>query len=163
METFNLITTNQEDEMNIKIEERLENLGLTEASKKIKSIREFKAKTLIAYEHFRYVKPEKIIEFNKKLMEETHQEFKGGYGYKTLVFIPLEKYTEVPPENVLTAIESAIEKKCFDYFEVAKIESVVVIPDPIVFGVIKNCPDKFFIAQWDDDVSIEQILKENEG
>jgi hypothetical protein len=40
---------------------------------------------------------------------------------------------------------------------------VKVIPDPVVFGIIIGCRNKYFIAQWDNEVSIEQILKEDEG
>jgi hypothetical protein len=30
--------------------------------------------------------------------------------------------------------------------------------DPIIFGKIDGCTDRFFIAQWDDDVKIEDIV-----
>lgn len=59
--------------------------------------------------------------------------------------------------------EKAQKLKCFDTFEIAKIEAVEERKDPIVFGCITGCPDKFFIAQWDDDVKIEDILTESEG
>jgi hypothetical protein len=60
-------------------------------------------------------------------------------------------------------LKKAKDMGCFDYFEVAKVETVEVRPDPIIFGGIEGCDDKFFITQWDDDVSIEEILNENEG
>lgn len=50
--------------------------------------------------------------------------------------------------------------KCFDSFSVAHIAEV---KDPILFGEIAECTDKFFIAQWDEDVKIEDILTEKEG
>ncbi len=155
----------KECEVKIKVydEERLEKLGLIQASKIVKEMKEVKRKMAIAYEHFRFVRPEKIVEFNEKLRQETLKEGKGYKDYKSLVFIPLEIYTEVPPVDVLDKIEAAVKFNCFDKFEVAKIESVHVIEDPIVFGIINRCADKFFIAQWDDDVKIEQILAENEG
>jgi len=84
-------------------------------------------------------------------------------SYDTLAFIELDKYTEIPPPDCLLDLKKAQDLKCFDEFEVAKIESVHVRPDPIIFGGIKGCVDKFFITQWDDDVKIEDILKENEG
>jgi len=40
---------------------------------------------------------------------------------------------------------------------------VTVVPDPILLGRITGCENRYFIAQWDDDVKIEDILKENEG
>ena len=143
--------------------ERLEKLGLNTASKKVKEMREMKHKMTIAYEHYRFVKEEKIVAFNTKLSEESRRENKDSYSYSILAFTSLETYTEVPPEMVLDKIEEAIKRGCFDSFEIARIRSVEVKKDPIVFGRINGCPDRFFVAQWDDDVKIEDILKENEG
>ena len=143
--------------------ERLEKIGLKKASNRITELRGMRRKMTIAYEHFRYVKQEKIDAFNKRLKDETLREDKKAHYYKCLQFISLEEYTEVPPEHVLDALEKAQEMNCFDTFEVAKIQDKVEIKDPIVFGRIKNCPDRFYISQWDDDVKIEQILNENEG
>ena len=117
----------------------------------------------IAQENFRYVKQEKINTFNKNLEEETKKENPNSYTYKSLIFIPIENYEEFPPVGVLDKIEEAQKMGCFDSFEIARIQDVVVLKDPIVFGRINKCPDRFFIAQWDDDVKIEDILKENEG
>lgn len=149
--------------MTTKIEDRLKQIGLLAASKRITDLKELKRKMAIAYEHFRYVRPEKIEKFNQKLREETMIERGDTYQYKQLVFIELGQYTEVPPLNVLDDIEKAQNLNCFDSFEVAKIQDVVEVKDPIVFGRIKDCPDRFFVSQWDDDVKIEQILNENEG
>jgi len=80
-----------------------------------------------------------------------------------LQFTAIQAYEKVPPDFVLEAMEKAMDLNCFDRFEVASIQSVKEIPDPIVFGVIDGCTDKFFISQWDNDVKIEDILKENEG
>jgi hypothetical protein len=143
--------------------ERLEKIGLTTASNRIKELKELKRKMTIAYEHFRYVKQEKIDAFNEKLKKETMKEDSRSYNFKCLNFIPLESYEEVPPLDVLDKIEEAQKLGCFDTFEIAKIQDIVQTKDPIVFGRINKCADRFFIAQWDDDVKIEQILNENEG
>lgn len=148
--------------------EKLEKIGFKAASSKIKELKDLKRKITIAYEHFRYVKPEKISSFNEKLKQETLKETgKKGvdlyHNYNKLVFFDIGTYQEVPPLEVLDKIEQAQELGCFDTFEIAKIEGVKEYKDPIVFGVINGCPDKFFITQWDDDVAIEDILKENEG
>lgn len=143
--------------------QRLEKIGLKTASSKIKELRELKRKMTIAYEHFRYVKQDKIDAFNEKLRKETLKEDKNTYYYKRLDFISLDNYTEVPPEEVLTKIEQAQDLGCFDTFEIAKIVDRVEVKDPIVFGIIKGCPDRFFVGQWDNDVKIEDILKESEG
>lgn len=143
--------------------ERLEKLGLKSASKKVKDLRELKSKMTIAYEHFRYVKQEKIDAFNEELRKKSLKDNSQYISYDVLNFIPLETYQEVPPVDVLDKIEEAIKLGCFDTFEIAKIESVKEVKDPIVFGRITGCPDRFFVGQWDDDVKIEDILKENEG
>lgn len=134
----------------------LDKLGFKKASMHLVELSDKKRKLALAYEHFRFVRQEKIDAFNNKLMREK------GYGmsYKELSFTSIESYKEVPPEHVLTSLGAALEFKCFDSFEVAHI---VEVKDPILFGRIKNCSDRFFIDQWDDDVKIEDILMPNEG
>lgn len=139
--------------------ERLEKSGLTGIAKTIKKLKEKNAKMIIAYEHFRFVRPEKFQAFNERLKRETMKD----YTYNRLRFTALENYNKIPPMMVLDAIDAANDKACFDRYEVADIESVKELPDPIVFGVIDGCSDKFFITQWDDDVKIEDILSENDG
>ena len=143
--------------------DKLEKLGFKKAVERINTKKELHRKMTIAYEHYRFAKEEKIVAFNKKLQEETKREDKDAYYYKELCFKKLDEYEECPPDEVLTKIEEAINRKCFDTFEIAKIRDRVVTKDPIVFGRINGCPDRFFISQWDDDVRIEDILKENEG
>lgn len=143
--------------------ERLKKLGFESVSNKITELKELKRKTMIAYEHFRYVTQEKIDVFNAKLKQETLTEDNRAYYYKYLNFIPLAQYSEIPPLNVLDKIEETQNMKCFDYFEIAKIQDKVEVKDPIVFGRINQCPDRFFVAQWDSDVAIEDILQANEG
>jgi len=146
---------------------RLKDLGLAVAAQALETEIEFKRKTVIAYEHFRYVTPEKITDFNNKIKEKTHKDHGNGYStystYDRLEFVNLGIYGSIPPENVLQDLEKAKSMNCFDKFEIAKISSVEVRPDPILFGVIEGCPDRFYISQWDNDVSIEDILQENEG
>ena len=143
--------------------EKLEKLGFKKAVERVNTKKELHRKLTIAYEHFRFVRPEKITAFNDKLKAETQKEDKAAYYFKELCFLKLDEYEECPPDEVLVKIEEAVNKKCFDTFEIAKIKDRVVSKDPIVFGRINGCEDKFFIAQWDDDVKIEDILKENEG
>ena len=143
--------------------ERLQKLGLKTASDNVKELRDLNRKMVIAYEHFRYVKQDRIDAFNEKLKKESMIENPNQYQYKCLKFIPLAEYTEVPPDVVLDKIEEAQQLGCFDTFEIAKIEDIVQVKDPIVFGRINKCPDRFFVGQWDDDIKIEDLLKENEG
>ncbi len=146
------ITTKQEPA----VIDRLEKLGFKAASTKVKELSVKQRKMAIAYEHYRFVRPEKIEAFKQKLEKESRR----GNEYKTLAFTPVESYQEVPPPDVLEKMEVAVDRKCFDQFEVAHI---INVKDPILFGRIKGCPDRFFIGQWDDDVRIEDILKPNEG
>lgn len=139
--------------------ERMEKAGLTGMAATLKKLKEKKAKMIIAYEHYRFVRPEKFQAFNERLRKETQKD----YTYSRLRFTSLEKYSKVPPMNVIESIENANARMCFDGFEVADIESVTVLPDPIVFGIIEGCSDKFYIAQWDNDVNIEDILSETDG
>ena len=143
--------------------DRLDKIGLKTASSKIKELTELRRKMSIAYEHFRFVTPDKINAFNEKLMKQTEKNEQRYRTYDRLNFINLGSYEEVPPLDVLDKIEQAQEIGCFDTFEIAKIESVKETKDPIVFGIVNGCPDKFFVAQWMDDIKIEDILKENEG
>lgn len=138
--------------------DRLSKLGFKTASERVKKLIERKRKLALAYEHFRVVRPEKIQAFNEKLKKETYNGKTGSW--KTLSFTPVESYEHTPPDHVLSSIEKAIDLKCFDSFEVAHI---IEVRDPIVFGRINGCPDRFFIDQWDSDVKIEDILSKNEG
>lgn len=142
----------------------LEELGFKTAASNVTAKRELARKMRIAFEHFRVVTPQHIDQFNAKLREETRQDTgNGGYNYKTLAFTPIERYPEVPPAEALLKLKEAKELQCFDTYEVATIQSRVVVPDPILFGRITGCSNYYYIAQWDSDVSIEDILKEGEG
>jgi len=134
--------------------ERLEKLGFKAATKMVGKAR----KLAMAYEHYRYVRMEKIREFNRKLEEETRD--KNGWNFQTLAFEDISVYTKIPPSHVLDSLEKAKEMNVFDSFEIAFIKTV---KDPILFGCIEGCTDKFFIDQWDDDVKIQDIINDKEG
>jgi len=137
----------------------LRELGMESAVKKVELSRDLVKKTAVAYEHFDYITPEDVEAFKTHLRAKTEKADKGGYSstYDTLKFIPLKDYTEVPPKETLEKLKKAMDMKCFDAFEIAKIESVKEVKDPILFGRITDCGDFFFISQWDDDVTIEAI------
>jgi hypothetical protein len=143
----------------------LEELGFKTAADNVKSRRELARKMRIAFEHFRVVTPDHVTRFNEELKQKTYKMENGAftYTYQTMVFTPIEKYPEVPPTEALEKLKEAKALNCFDAFEVANIQSRTVVPDPILFGRIGGCDNRYFIAQWDDDVRIEDILKEDEG
>lgn len=117
-----------------------------------------------AYQVHEWVRQESIDAFNLRLMEETAKSA-GTAGrdlverFKQLCFTPLEDYADVPPVEALEAIAVAKESGVFDAFEVAQIKDVEVYKDPIVFGRINGCTDRFFVCQWDTDVSFEDLAK----
>lgn len=145
----------------IKIAEMLETLGFSEAAKRLKEMAARKRKLAIAYENYRVVRPVKIHEFIHRLKLET---IKGKEPYnatwKTLDFYQIENYPNIPPDSVLETMAVAVGRQCFDSFEIAVIKDV---KDPLLFGRINGCEDRFFIDQWDSDVSIKDILKDHEG
>jgi hypothetical protein len=136
--------------------DRLEALGFKRASTKLKDLAVKKRKMALAYELYRFVRPENINRFNDKLRADS---YKSG-AYKILDFVGIESYKGAPPESVLASLETAQGHNCFDKFEVAYIRDVA---DPIIFGRIDGCEDRFYIDQWDEDVKIEDILRPNEG
>lgn len=143
----------------IKSEDRLAQLGFTASAKKIKGLKDRQRKLALAYEFYKFVRPEIVDKFNTALRKKSYDWDKRG-GYHVLEFVPVAAYDGVPPPEVLTEMEKAVERKCFDSYEVAYIRKV---EDPLLFGCVAGCEDKFFIGQWDTDVSIDQLLKENEG
>jgi hypothetical protein len=160
----NMQTTIEEKEKVTADEAELRELGFCAAADKMKKDRETARKLRIAFEHFRVVTPEHVNRFNKELMaKKSGYDLYGGYTYQRLAFTPVEIYKGVPPREVLQKMKEAKELGCFDRFEVATLESVTVVPDPVLFGVIDGCDNRYFVAQWDDDVKIEQILREDEG
>lgn len=138
--------------------DKLAGLGFTAAAERISRLQKFKRKMAIAYEFYKFVKPEKIDEYKKKLHKSTFNKRDGSY--KALAFTDIGNYPKVPPAAVLDKLAEAIERKCFDSYEVAHIVNVA---DPLLFGRIEKCADRFFIAQWGDDVKLEDILSKNEG
>lgn len=166
--------------------ELLKELGMDAASKNLDRKLTLKKKLTVAYEHFRFVEPHVFERFQEEVKNKTlkvivacprcnnHEHAKKSCGYcqktgalhmthDTLSFTDLKEYPEVPPMDCLMDLKKAKDMGCFDSYEVAKVQTVDVRPDPIIFGLIKGCEDKFFITQWDDDVKIEDILRESEG
>ena len=136
------------------LEERLTELGLKTAGEVVERIKKMR----LAYQCYMFLPQEKVDLFNDKLRKETLQEDKNARKFKRLVFTKIENYDKIPPAHVLDAIERAQKDKVFDYYEIAHIRWIEEVKDPIMFGKIDGCDDRFFIAQWDDDVSIEELM-----
>lgn len=150
------------DMIAVSSESQLEQLGLKAAAEGVTRAK----KLSIAYQHYRFIEEGKINDFNAKLYKDTYKSPSPLIcgSYCQLTFTSLGEYPAVPPAEVLNALEAAHGHQCFDRFEVAQItEQSVPKPDPILFGIVDGCSDRFFIAQWDDDVRIEDILQGDEG
>lgn len=141
-------------------QQRLAALGFKRAAARIPILIVKQHKMAIAYEHYRFVREEHITRFQDALKAKTYRGTPDNNSYQYLAFTPISDFQEIPPAHVLTNLEAATLRNCFDAFEIAHIREV---KDPILFGRIEDCPDRFYIDQWDDDVKIEDILKENEG
>jgi hypothetical protein len=161
----------------------LKELGLDKASETLEKKLTLKRKLTLAYEHYKFVEPHTFNKFNKELRDKTFKIVKAcpkcenhpkkknecDYCRKTgakeqtydkLIFVALKDYAEIPPPDCLLDLKKAKDRGIFDTYEVAKVKGVIERPDPIIFGMVEGCSDKFFITQWDDDVSIEQIMGE---
>lgn len=153
--------------------ELLKELGMDSAAQNLTKKMDLKKKLTIAYEHFRFVEPHILDRFQNQLKAKTYSEQLEGYlvtrKWRELKLIALKDYKEIPPPDCLMDLKKAKDMNCFDSFYVATVQEVrefvntTPVPDPIIFGQIEGCDDLFFVTQWDDDVSIEEILKENEG
>ncbi len=146
---------------------QLMRLGFVAAAEYLGSTSALMAKLAVAYRHYRFVIPSHIETFNQRLAEASRTTTGGAWGggsYEHLTFTALANYPSVPPPEVLEALEAAMGHACFDAFEIAQIiEQSVPKPDPILFGCVTGCEDRFYVAQWQDDVNIEDLLEADEG
>lgn len=141
--------------------------GFHAAAQKILEVADRAARMAKAYEFYRFVSQEKIEAFQKRLKEKTFRS-EGQYpnlfeNFDILSFTPAQDYPDMPPPEIMEKVKQTVATGIFDTLEVAKIESTRVYRDPIIFGRIYGCPDRFFVAQWDEDVKIEDLLAEHEG
>lgn len=93
----------------------------------------------------------------KKYCREAHNSNRD-FCYKE---IAIKEYESYPPSSVLKEISEAQESGRFDYFTIATFETVDevrTVVDPLVLGRIHGSPRRFFIAQWGDDIKIEDLI-----
>lgn len=72
-----------------------------------------------------------------------------------LSLTPVSEYEGVPPTDVLSKMKEAKDCQIFDSFEIISVKRV---PDPILVGKMEGTKDLFYIAEWDDDVSIDDFI-----
>lgn len=63
---------------------------------------------------------------------------------------------KIIPDDVLDELDKAKERQVFDKYFVLWVEKV---KDPLLLGSIDGCKDYFFICEWGDDVTFDQIMK----
>jgi hypothetical protein len=116
----------------------------------------------IAHSRYPYVTQDRVNDFTNRLEKSTEKKVDGMIHYQTLKWMPIEEYTEIPPIYAMEAVHKAQKTNIFDWFELVKPiwkqkpEEKVI--DPIVFGRINSCSDRFYITQWDDDIAINDFF-----
>uniref|UniRef100_A0A6M3JDS1 Uncharacterized protein n=1 Tax=viral metagenome TaxID=1070528 RepID=A0A6M3JDS1_9ZZZZ len=124
----------------------LKELGLNAISEKLLRKKTGKEKLLKATNDYRYATKLDLDDFNKEMRKFN----------KELVVVAMKDFDRLPPDDVLVELKKARDKKCFDTFHIAYIRAV---KDPILFGKIEDFNEiYFYIAQWGDDVNIEDII-----
>lgn len=140
------------------LKEKVGKLGFEALTRRMEEAR----RLALAYAKYGVVTQAQINNFNEELRAKTQKslDYGRGYSFQRLLFTPIKDYTLMPPPEALSRLEDAIADGLFDGYVVAAIHDVKELPDPIIFGKINGCTDYFFIAQWDDDVKIEDIIHE---
>ncbi len=158
MESFEKAKTTMLENKTDKTVDKLAEAGFDKASQKLSSVDRAKK----AYADYQVVTSEQLEKFDKELQRRSRIETRDEIHYKKLDLIAIEDYDETPPDACLDAIIKAKETKLFDRFELAKLvwTHEEKIKDPIVFGRIEGISDRFFITQWDDDISLKDIIGE---
>ena len=76
----------------------------------------------------------------------------GSYRWNE---VKISEYLGIPPASALKALRVAQEKEIFDYYTIA---SVSAVKDPLLLGRIEGVEDRFYLAQWGDDVSLDDVI-----
>lgn len=68
---------------------------------------------------------------------------------------PIKEIEELPPNDVLIKLAEHKQRNVFDYFTIAKVKNMY---DPLLFGRIEGSTDRYFIAQWGDDINLDDVI-----
>jgi len=80
---------------------------------------------------------------------------KGTIGYFRWKEEKVEDYGALPPESVLKTYAEHKERRLFDYFTIASVEG---IHDPLLLGRLNDDETRYYIAQWGDDVKLDDVI-----
>lgn len=93
-----------------------------------------------------------IITINK---DTCCRQLSEGTGRFVWTETPIETYKGIPPTDVLEKARLAIGHTCFDYMTVAEVNEV---KDPLLLGRLKGDSRRWFIAQWGEDVKLDDVI-----
>ena len=79
----------------------------------------------------------------------------GTIGKFRWVEVPLSQYAGIPPEPVLARLAEEKVKGIFQEYHVASVEN---IHDPLLLGIVKGCADRWYLSQWGNDVSLDDVI-----
>lgn len=68
---------------------------------------------------------------------------------------PIKEYETIPPRRVLDSLKAHQARQIFDEFLVATVEHV---RDPFLLGRVEGSEDRYFIAAWDDDIALDDVI-----
>lgn len=88
------------------------------------------------------------------------------YGNSTKVFweeILIQNYQGNPPQSVLEKLVEVQKTNVFDEFTIAEVDireikEPIRAKDPLLIGRIKGSSDRYIIAQWGDDIYIDDLI-----
>lgn len=80
---------------------------------------------------------------------------KGTIGYFKWKETPVSDYNGIPPVGILETFAEHKKRNLFHDFTVAEVEG---IHDPLLLGRIDGSDERFFIAQWGDDIQLDDLL-----
>lgn len=96
------------------------------------------------------------VRYIPSMMARTNDFTTGkGIGQYKWLEQDIKQLKKLPPDNVLNKLATEKERNLFDYFTVARLEE---LPDPLLLGRIDGSEDRFFIAQWDNDITLDELI-----
>lgn len=84
-----------------------------------------------------------------------HRMQSTGIGMFVWAEVRIADYSNIPPATALDALGLAMDKNIFDYFTIATMNEV---KDPLLLGRLNNHEDRYFLAQWGEDVCLDDVI-----
>jgi hypothetical protein len=79
----------------------------------------------------------------------------GTIGNFSWVETPIREYAGMPPDTVIETFKEHRDRKIFDYFTIAEVKG---IKDPLLLGRFTWSDNRYFIAQWGEDVCLDDVI-----